>query len=160
MKKFRDVQNTCVFRENQICTYWPKTTQCHLIACPLFSFKVSNQTKKGIKKKITDSIAFDINDFDITSTTTLDLIKEAKKNELSHPREVTKKSKDSSIIMKPVLRMRCIVCGELITDDKFTTIRDPDGVIIYIHSKGKCQARKDQFHEVREKWLETHTTEE
>ncbi|MFX1505111.1 MAG: hypothetical protein ACFFDC_03255 [Promethearchaeota archaeon] len=108
---------------------------------------------------MTDSIAFDINDFDI-STTTLDLIKEVRQNELTHPREATEKNKESSIIMKPVRRMTCIVCGELITDDKFSTIRDPDGVIIYIHSKGKCQARKDQFLGVREKWLETHTPEE
>lgn len=160
MKKFRDVQRTCVFRENQICTYWSKTTQCHLIACPLFSYKVSNQTKKGIKKRMTDSIAFDIDDFDITSTTTIDLIKEVRQNELAYPRELMKKTRESSIIKKPVQRMTCIVCGELITDDKFSTIRDPNGVIIYIHSKGKCQVRKDQFLVVREKWLETHSPEE
>ncbi|MFW9904625.1 MAG: hypothetical protein ACFFFH_09855 [Candidatus Thorarchaeota archaeon] len=109
---------------------------------------------------MTDSIAFDIDDFDITSTTTIDLIKEVRQNELAYPRELMKKTRESSIIKKPVQRMTCIVCGELITDDKFSTIRDPNGVIIYIHSKGKCQVRKDQFLVVREKWLETHSPEE
>ena len=160
MKKFSDVQKTCVFRDNLICTYWPKTTQCHLVACPLFSFSVPTQTKKGIKRRMVDSIAFDVNDFDITSTTTLDLIKEVRVNELTHPRRTTAKARESSITKKPVQRMKCIVCGELITDDSFSTIRDPNGVIIYIHSKGKCEARKDQILTVREKWLETHTPEE
>jgi hypothetical protein len=157
MKKFKDIQKTCIFRDNHICTYWPKTTECHFIACPLFSYKVPTHTKKGIEKRMMDSIAFDINDFDITNTTTLDLIKEVRINELTHPQQRMKKIRESSITRKPVQRMRCIVCGELITDDKFSTIRDPDGVVIYIHSKGKCQARKDQILVVREKWLESHT---
>jgi hypothetical protein len=129
-----------------------------LVACPLLSFNVPTQTKKGIKKRMIDSIVFDVNDFDITSTTTLDLIKEVRINELTHPRH--SRTRESSITKKPVQRMKCIVCGELITDDKFSTIRDPNGVIIYIHSKGKCQARKEQILVVREKWLETHTPEE
>jgi len=159
MNKFKDIQKTCVFRNNQICTYWQKTTQCHFVACPLFSYKVSNQTKRGIEKRMMDSIAFDVNDFDC-STTTLDLIKEAKINELTHPRQKMKKTRESRLTRNPVQRMKCIVCGELITDDKFSTIRDPDGIVIYIHSKGKCQARKNQFLAVREKWLETHTPDE
>jgi hypothetical protein len=159
MKKFKAIQKTCIFRDNQICTYWPKTTQCHFIACPLFSYKVPSQTKKGIQKRMTDSISFDINDFDITSTTTLDLIKEVRINELRYPKQGLKKIRESSIIKKSTQRMMCIVCGELITDDKFTAIRDPNGVIIYIHSKGKCQARQDQVLAVREKWLKTHTTD-
>lgn len=159
MNKFKDIQKTCVFRNNQICTYWQKTTQCHFVACPLFSYKVSNQTKRGIEKRMMDSIAFDVNDFDC-STTTLDLIKEAKINELAHPRQKMKKTRESRLTRNPVQRMKCIVCGELITDDKFSTIRDPDGIVIYIHSKGKCQARKNQFLAVREKWLETHTPDE
>ncbi|MFX1517301.1 MAG: hypothetical protein ACFFC6_13440 [Promethearchaeota archaeon] len=159
MKKFKDIQKTCLYRDNKICTYWPKTTQCHFVACPLFSFVVSSQTKRGIKKRIIDSITFDVNDFD-SSTTTLDLIKEVKTNELAHPRQMQQKLRESNLIRTPVERMKCIVCGELITDDKFSTIRDPSGIIIYIHSKGKCQARKDQFLAVREKWLKTHTSEE
>lgn len=106
-----------------------------------------------------DHITFDVNDFD-RSTTTLDLIKEAKINELTHPRQTMKKTRESRLTRDPVQRMKCIVCGELITDDKFSTIRDPDGILIYIHSKGKCQARKDQFLAVREKWLETHSLDE
>ncbi|UCG03093.1 MAG: hypothetical protein JSW11_03705 [Candidatus Heimdallarchaeota archaeon] len=108
---------------------------------------------------MTDSISFDINDFDITSTTTIDLIKESRENELRHPKQDIKKIRESSVMRKPVQRMRCIVCGEFITDDKFSTIRDPNGMIIYIHSKGKCQARKEQVLTVREKWLKTHTSD-
>lgn len=159
MKKFKDIQKSCIFRDNTICSYWPKTTQCHFVACPLFSYEVSNQTKRGIEKRMMDHITFDVNDFD-RSTTTLDLIKEAKINELTHPRQTMKKTRESRLTRDPVQRMKCIVCGELITDDKFSTIRDPDGILIYIHSKGKCQARKDQFLAVREKWLETHSLDE
>lgn len=158
MKEFKEIQKTCIFQDNGICTYWLKTTQCHFLACPLFSYKVPNPTKKGIRKRMTDSIAFEINDFDTTRTTTVDLIEEARINELTYPKQGLKKIRESSIFRKPVQRMVCIVCGELITDDKFSTIRDPNGVIIYIHSKGKCQARIEKFLSVREKWLKTHTS--
>ena len=159
MKEFKEIRKTCIYRDNQRCTYWAKETQCHFIACPLFSYKLPNQTKKGIKKRITDSIVFDTNDFDSTKTTTLDLIQDVRTNELRHPKKKIKKIKESVVIKKPIQRMACIVCGELIDDDKFSTIRDPAGVLIYIHSKGKCEARKDQILAIREEWLKTHTSD-
>ena len=57
---------------------------------------------------------------------------------------------------KPVSRMQCIACGELITDDKFVTIRDPNGVVIFLHSKGKCSPRHDQVKIVRDRWLKVY----
>lgn len=159
MKEFKEIRNTCIYRDNQRCAYWSKETQCHFIACPLFSYKLPNQAKHGIKKRITDSIVFDVNDFDRTKTTTLDLIQEVRTNELIHPEKRIQENKETVIIRKPVQRMTCIVCGEIIDDDKFSTIRDPSGVIIYIHSKGKCEARKEQIIAVREEWLKKHTSD-
>lgn len=159
MKEFQEIRTTCIYRDNQRCTYWPKETQCHFLACPLFSYKLPNQAKYGIKKRITDSIVFDVNDFDRTKTTTLDLIQEVRTNELIYPEKRIQKNKETIIIRKPVQRMTCIVCGEIIDDDKFSTIRDPSGVLIYIHSKGKCEARKEQIIAVREEWLKRHTSD-
>ncbi|MFX0206554.1 MAG: hypothetical protein ACFFDT_11265 [Candidatus Hodarchaeota archaeon] len=159
MKGFNKTRKTCIYRDNQRCTYWPKETQCHFIACPLFSYKLSEATKKGVKKRITDSVVFDINDFDRTRTTTLDLIQEMRTNELRRLDRRERKIQGATIVKKSVQRMTCIVCAELIDDDKFSAIRDPSGVIIYIHSKGKCQARKKQILTVREEWLKTHTSD-
>lgn len=158
MKEFREIRKTCIYRDNQRCTYWQRETQCHFIACPLFSYKISSNTKKGIKKRIKDSVVFDVKDFDKTKTTTLDLIQEAQTSELRHPQKRIQPTKKPIILKKPTQRMMCIVCGELITDDKFTTFRDPSGVLIYIHSKGKCEARKDQILSIRENWLKIHTS--
>ncbi|MFX1282508.1 MAG: hypothetical protein ACFFB5_02595 [Promethearchaeota archaeon] len=160
MKEFNETRKTCIYRDNQRCTYWQNETQCHFLACPLYSYKISETTKKGVKKRITDSVVFDIDDFDRNRTTTLDLIQEVRTNELRHLDRKKQKTQGGSIVKKPVQRMRCIVCGELIDDDKFSTIRDPSGVIIYIHSKGKCQARKEQFLMIREEWLKTHTSDD
>ncbi|UCG90158.1 MAG: hypothetical protein JSU57_00085 [Candidatus Heimdallarchaeota archaeon] len=159
MKEFNEIRKTCIYRDNQRCTYWPKETQCHFIACPLFSYKLSEVTKKGVKKRITDSVVFNIDDFDRASTTTLDLIEEVRTSVLSRLDHKEQKVQGATIIKKPVQRMTCIVCGELIDDDKFSTIRDPSGVIIYIHSKGKCQARKEQILAIREEWLNTHLSD-
>ncbi len=159
MKEFNKIRKTCIYRDNQWCTYWSKETQCHFVACPLFSYKLSQAIKKGVKKRITDSVVFDVDDFDRTRTTTLDLIQEVRSNELRHLTQREQKVQGATIVKKPIQRMTCIVCGELIDDDKFTTIRDPTGVIIYIHSKGKCQARKEQILTLREEWLKTHTSD-
>ena len=82
-----------------------------------------------------------------------DIIQRSKdKNSISNSSGSTI-SKKSAIIEKTITRMQCIACGELITDDKFITIRDPKGVIIYLHSKGKCSPRHDQLKIARERWL-------
>lgn len=157
MQKFKETRKTCMFRESQICSYWSRETQCHFVACPLFSYKLSNQEKHAIKKRINDSIVFHVDDFDKAKTTALDLIQEVRTNELELKTNSMYQTKKASVIRKSVQRMICIVCGEIIMDDKFSTIRDPNGVIIYIHSKGKCEARKEQILATREKWLKTHT---
>jgi len=59
----------------------------------------------------------------------------------------------SIVTEKAITRLICLACGEYINDDKFVTIRDPHGVIIYLHSKGKCERRQNQLEEVRERWL-------
>ncbi len=159
MKEFRAIRKTCIYRDNQRCTYWARETQCHFIACPHFSYKISNDAKKGFKKRIKDSVVFDVKDFDRTKTTTLDLIQEVQTNGLKHSQKKTQKTKEVSMIKKPIQRMTCIVCGDLITDDKFMTFRDPSGVLIYIHSKGKCEARKEQILDIRENWLKSHTSD-
>ncbi|MFX0014745.1 MAG: hypothetical protein ACFFB2_00905 [Promethearchaeota archaeon] len=158
MKEFKEIQKICIYHDGKICTFWPEETQCHFIACPLFSYKVLDEIKYGIKKRLTESVIFDVTDFDRNKTTTLDLIHEVQTNELIYPKKANIKTMEASMIRKSVQRMKCVVCGEQITDDKFTTIRDPIGVLIYIHSKGKCQARKDQILAIREKWLRNHTS--
>ncbi|UCE13805.1 MAG: hypothetical protein JSV04_01195 [Candidatus Heimdallarchaeota archaeon] len=159
MKEFREIRKTCLYRENKQCTYWPRQTQCHFVACPLFSPEITDQVKRGIKKQVSDSIKFDVDDLDALKTTTQDLIQEARTNELRFPKKKRKESRELYTVEKPVYRMTCFVCGEHITDEKFVTMRDPSGVMIYLHSKGKCEPRREQLESLREEWLKSHTSE-
>lgn len=158
MKEYKEIRKTCPYRENQRCTYWRGDTQCHFVACPLFSHKISDQVKRGIKRQVSDSVKFGIDDLDRLKTTAQDLIQEARTNELKFPKKMKKERRELVTIRKPVARMTCFVCGEVITDEKFVTIRDPSGVMIYIHSKGKCETRREQIESLREEWLKSHTS--
>ena len=158
MKEFREFHKTCKFRSNKRCTYWVKKIECHILSCPLFSQNLTNNEKKVLKKRITDSISFNVTDFDSTTVSTHDLIKEVQKNELLYSTDDKKSAKEVLSITRPVQRMSCVVCGDLINDDKFITITDPSGILIYLHSKGKCDARKEQIQPTREEWLKKLTS--
>lgn len=159
MKKFQEFRKTCEYRQNQQCTYWDQPTQCHLVACPLFSSKLPEKTKKIVRKQMKDSVIFEISDFDKTKTSVQDLIDEIRENNLLYSTNHLKNSKKSIDVEPTVQRMHCIACGEEIVDDKFVIVCDSNGVLIYIHSKGKCDTRKEGVPEVREKWLKSHTAD-
>jgi hypothetical protein len=157
MKKFQEFRKKCVYRDVQRCTYWTENTQCHFLACPLFSSKLSEEKKQAIQKKMTDSVIFDVEDFDKVKTSIQDLINEVRDNNLIYSSYPNDRARDAINVENPVHRMQCIACGEIITDDKYITIRDPSGVLIYVHSKGECDPRKANIPEIREKWLKYHT---
>ena len=150
---FREFRQECVFRNQSICSYWEKTTECHILACPFYADEIGPKRRKALEKQLQDKVTFQPQDFDKVGNTVKDII-ERTKDEINYSNSSGPTiSKTSTIIEKTISRMRCIACGELITDDKFITIRDPKGVIIYLHSKGKCTPRHDQLKIARDRWL-------
>jgi hypothetical protein len=159
MDKFKEIRTNCIYRLNKRCSYWTDNTQCHLLSCPIFSRIISKKEKNAIKKQVSDSVKFSVRDFDKDNTSAVDLIKKVRSNDLIHQKDLAP-VKGAVMVEKQVERMICIVCGEPITDDKYSTIRDPSNTLIYIHSKGKCKPRKDGIPRVRKEWLETHSSNE
>ena len=99
---------------------------------------------------------FEPTDFDISSQTSIqDLIDNARKS----PPETSPPTRAQQAIyaQKPIQRLVCMVCGESITDDKFTTIRDAANITLYLHSKGKCDARHENTEKVRREFLSRYT---
>ncbi len=159
MKEYRNLRENCGYRNNKWCTYWSEKTQCHFLSCPVFSPTASNEEKDAIRKHISESIIFNENDLDKDKTTTHDLIKSVRNDSLSYYKD-KRKYKEAITVQHGIQRMICFVCDEPIIDDKFSTIRDPNDVLIYIHSKGKCKIRKDGIAKARQEWLEKYTKDE
>ena len=150
---FREFRQECVFRNQSICSYWEKTTECHILACPFYSHKTGPKRRKALEKQLKDRVTFYPKDLDQVGNSVQDIIERSKAEISLSNKARSLNSKKSAIIEKKITRMQCIACGELITDDKFITIRDPKGIIIYLHSKGKCSPRHDQLKIARERWL-------
>ena len=153
MIHFREFRLECFFRNNSICSYWEKTTECHILACPFYSHKTTPERRKALQKQLQDKVTFHPEDLDNIGNTVQALIERSKGENFPFNNSGLKSSKVSTIAEKVISRMHCIACGELITDDKFVAISDPKGVIIYLHSKGKCSPRHDQLKIVRDRWL-------
>ena len=149
---FREFQQECVFKTQSICSYWEKATECHILACPFYSHKTEPRRRKALEKQLRDKVTFDSIDFDNIGNTVQDVIKRTKDENIISNRSGLLVSKKSSLMDKTISRMHCIACGELISDDKFITIRDPKGIVIYLHSKGKCSPRHDQIKIARDRW--------
>lgn len=102
-----------------------------------------------------DSVAFDHSDFDSMAQTTVQDL-------MNHARGIQTEgtslhlSQQPIHAKKPVQRLICMVCEEPITDDKFITIRDPTNILIYLHSKGKCDARYENTERVRQEFLDRY----
>ncbi|MFX0050499.1 MAG: hypothetical protein ACFFAJ_17175 [Candidatus Hodarchaeota archaeon] len=160
MKKFQKFRQKCIYRDVHRCSYWTENTQCHFLACPLFSPRLSDEKKQAIQKKMTDSVIFNVEDFDRVKTSIQDLINEVRGTNPIYSSYSSEKAQTAISVESPIHRMQCIACGEIITDDKFITIRDPSGVLIYVHSKGECDPRKATIPEIREKWLKSHTSDQ
>ncbi len=146
------IAESCLYRNRAQCSYWNIETQCHFLSCPLFSLDIPEANRLALKKQIIDSVQFDIEDFESTSTSIRDLIDKVRN---SNP---VQKSSDniprlSVVVEKQVQRMICFVCGESIVDDRYSTVRDPNGVILYFHSKGECIPRIENLNGTRERWL-------
>jgi hypothetical protein len=112
--------------------------------------------KKLLEKRKQDTITFSPTDLDNAGKSVHDIIGITKREEGIEQQEDQEKPRQSSVTEKMVSRLTCIACGEQIFDDKFTTIRDPHGVIIYLHSKGKCDVRHEHIPIVRKRWLKMH----
>ena len=160
MIHFREFRQECVFRNQSICTYWEKSTECHILSCPFYSNKIAPKRRKAIQKQLQDKVTFYPEDFDKIGKTVQDIIERSKEENIYSKNSGLNISKTSTITEKTISRMHCIACGELITDDKFITIRDPKGVIIYLHSKGKCTPRHDQLKIIRDRWLNVRQNKE
>ncbi|MFX0084980.1 MAG: hypothetical protein ACFFAU_04835 [Candidatus Hodarchaeota archaeon] len=159
MKEYRELRENCIYRNNKWCTYWSEKTQCHFLSCPVFSPTASKEEKDTIKKHIYESIIFNENDLDKDRTTTHDLIKSVRNDILSFYQD-KRDYKNAITVQQGIQRMICFVCEEPINDDKFSIIRDPNDVLIYIHSKGKCKIRKNGIQKVRKEWLEKYTKDD
>jgi len=153
MIHFRNFRQECVFRNSSLCSYWEKSTECHILACPFYSHKIAPERREALQKHIQDKVTFSPQDFDKIGKSVLDVIERNKDEKNPSINSSLNSSKISTVTEKTISRMHCIACGELITDDKFVTVRDPKGVIIYLHSKGKCNPRHDQLKIVRDRWL-------
>jgi hypothetical protein len=149
---FREFQQQCVFKTESICSYWEKATECHILACPFYSHKTEPRRRKALEKQLQDKVTFDSKDFDNIGNTVQDVIKQTKDENIISTMSGLPVSEKSSIMDKKISRMHCIACGEQIKDDKFITIRDPKGIVIYLHSKGKCTPRHDQIKIARDRW--------
>ena len=159
MQEYREIRKSCIYREKKLCAYWSEPTQCHFLSCPLFLSTVPKQEKTAIKKQISDSVRFNVNDLDNVKITVHDLIKEVQNNN-SKPRKVITEVKGSVDFKQKFQRMKCVVCGVFITDDKFLMIRGSSNNLIYIHSKGKCEPRINGVSRTREEWLEKYLSKE
>jgi len=153
MIHFREFRQECVFKNQSICSYWEKPTECHLLACPFYSRKTTPERRKALQRQLQDQVTFSPEDFDNIGNTVQDIIERTKVESSSSNVSGLNSSKMSMVMEKTISRMHCIACGELITDDKFVTVNDPKGVVIYLHSKGKCNPRHDQLKIVRDRWL-------
>ena len=156
MIHFSDFRQECLFRNKSFCSYWDKSTECHILACPFYSHKTAPKKRKALQKQLQDKITFSTKDFDRIGNTVLDVIEKNKDEKDPSFNSRLNSSKTSTVAEKTISRMHCIACGELITDDMYITVRDPKGVIIYLHSKGKCSPRHDQLKIVRDRWLRVH----
>ncbi|MHA1974794.1 MAG: hypothetical protein ACTSW1_17485 [Candidatus Hodarchaeales archaeon] len=155
MKNFEKISRKCIYRDQRYCNYWKKDntdekTECHFIVCPLLYPELRNVQKPPEIKKKEREIIFTVDDFEKKSSNLHEIIQE---------RQMDKIDKEYHVVAldKKVKRMTCIACGESITDDKFTIIKDPTGALIYLHSKSACQTRIDRLSAIRKKWLDTHT---
>lgn len=153
MISFKEFRKECIFRNTEICTYWEKSTQCHLLACPFYSNIVTQKKRVSLNKRVQDTITFQTSDFDRKRNSVQDLIDDSKTEGINTIDRFKDKPKSSVLTKGEVSRLVCLACGEHIDNDKFTTIRDPHGIIIYLHSKGECSARREQLPIVRERWL-------
>ena len=157
MKKFQKFKKKCHYLNGTFCSYWSEETQCHFLSCPFFSSKLSPQHKQILQKKFNESVKFTVEDFDRTETKSVkELIRKVKEEPDSHIKVDKRNVQRALSLKRPVKRMVCVACDEPIVDDKFITIRDSNEVIIYLHSKGKCNARKENIEEIRAKWLKSH----
>jgi len=156
MIPFREYKLECLFRNHNVCSYWEKTTECHLLSCPSYSVNTSTGRKKSLEIRRQDTITFSPADLDNTGKSIHDLIGLTERGEEIEYEEDLDKPQKSTVTEKLVSRLTCIACGEQIFDDKFTTIRDPHGIVIYLHSKGKCDVRHEHVPIVRERWLKMH----
>ena len=154
MIPFREYKEECMFRNNNLCSYWKKATECHVLSCPFYSGKTSAKRKLSLQKRKQDMITFSPADIDMGGNSVQDIIGKTRDDEGVEYSE--DQPQRSSVTEKMVSRLTCIACGEQIFDDKFTTIRDPHGVVIYLHSKGKCDVRREHMPIVRERWLRMH----
>ena len=159
MQEYREIRKSCIYRNNKLCAYWSEPTQCHFLACPLFLSTVPKQEKIAIKNQFSDSIRFNVNDLDKVNITVNDLIREVQNDNFDSRKGITK-VKESVDFIQEFQRMKCVVCGELITDEKFSMIRDPSNNLIYIHSKGRCEPRVSGVLRTREEWLEKYLSKE
>ncbi|MHA2289016.1 MAG: hypothetical protein ACXABG_09535 [Promethearchaeota archaeon] len=156
MIPFREYKKECLFRNNNLCSYWEKSIECHLLSCPFYSTNTSTRRKESLKKRKHDTVTFSISDLDTTGNSVHDIIGIKKRETGIQVEEDRDTPQQSSVTEKKVSRLTCIACGEQIFDDKFTTIRDPNGVVIYLHSKGKCDVRHEHVPIVRKRWLKMH----
>ena len=156
MIPYKEYRKDCIFRDNKICRYWEdeeNPTQCHLLSCPLYSNILTPERRHALERKIQDKIIFHPTDFDKGGTSVIDIIQSTQNDVVHNLDRPQNRSEQSVVTEKTVTRLICLACGEYINDDKFITIRDPQGVIIYLHSKGKCDRRHNQLQEIRERWL-------
>jgi Zn-finger protein len=150
-KEFKEIKQVCSFLSNKECKYWPDPTECHFYNCPLYSFKTSQKEKQAIKKRLNDSVYFSVDIFDsVTIKSTLELIQEARQR---HP--IHSPSRIYTLVLSIIKRMHCICCGKIISDDDFTTIQDPQGILLYFHSS--CESRLSGVSLAREEWLSSRT---
>ncbi len=159
MKEFKTIAQSCLYRNRTYCSYWHIETQCHFLSCPLFSREIPEAERSALKKRIIDSVQFSIEDFESTVTSIYDLIEKVRKSVSEQPIR-NPDPKSSVVVEKEVKRMICFVCEETIMDDRYSTVRDPNGVILYFHSKGECIPRITNINGVREKWLKTHLSKD
>ena len=159
MIPFRVYKKECIFRNSKLCSYWEKSTECHLLSCPFYSSDITTRRKKSLEKRKQDSITFSPGDLDTAGTSVQDIIGKTRgENGIEHD-EKQDQPQRSTVTEKMVTRLTCIACGEQIFDDKFTTIRDPHGIVIYLHSRGKCDVRREHMPIVRRRWLKMHNYE-
>jgi hypothetical protein len=156
MIPFKEFQRDCIFRKDRLCSYWERTTECHVLSCPFYSNILSSKQRDALEKRIRDSVTFHPSDLDRSGSSIQDLIEKTRTEGTSQADQDSHSPKRSSLTEKMVTRLTCLACGEKISDDKYTTIKDPHGVLIYLHSKGKCQVRRDRAPLVRERWLKMH----
>ncbi len=156
MIPFREYKKDCMFKNGNLCAYWEQSTECHILSCPFYSNQTSTRTRTSLQRRKQDSVTFSPDDLDKTGNSVKDIIDKSRESLEDKVGKEKDRSVRSSVTEKPVTRLTCLACGEQIFDDKFTTIRDPHGVVIYLHSKGKCEVRHEHMPIVRKRWLKMH----